>query len=231
MKRSMQAVRVQLLIWKRTQLIPWGALALALAINLGVFAFTKKPASGRNVTGGLAAIYAVPVVFSMQAVSQTFPFAAGLGLTRRSFAAASVLIAAAQALVWGVVLFLLSLVEHATGGFGESLTFFGLPGLLTANRGTQLAAFVVPMFFTALVGFFLGTVVKRFGLTGVFAFLAGLVFVGGVAAIVVSWQHQWTPLLDWTGDRSAFAVVVALPAVLAVLLAGGGWGVLRRAVA
>lgn len=87
------------------------------------------------------------------------------------------------------------------------------------------------MFFTMLLGFFLGTVVKRFGLTGVFAFLAGMVFAGGVAAIIVSWQHLWTPLLAWTGGRNAFAVVVALPAVLAILLAGGGWGVLRRAVA
>lgn len=230
MTRVLQATRVQLLIWRRTQLLPWLALLLSLLVNIGVFAFTGPPASGRNITGGLATIYAFPIAFTLQSVTQTFPFIAGLGLTRWTFARSSALIVTAQAVIWGSALFLLSLLEEATGGFGESLYFFGIVRLMTGNPGTQLLIFIVPLMVSGLLGFFLGAVTKRFGLYGVMLLVLGLLVVGGLVAIGVSWQHDWTPITTWLGDRSAVTLVVGGAAVLMIALGGGGWGVLRRAV-
>ena len=230
MRWTVQALRVQLLIWRRTQLLyPWAILALVFAVNLGVFAFTPTPSNGRNVTGGLVSIYILPLVFTMQAVTQTFPFAAGLGLTRRAFARAVALTVTGQSVLSGVILFALSRLEQASSGWGESLYFFRIPDLLTANHATQLFIFIAPMLFTGFLGFFLGSVTRRFGLTGVLAAFGGLIVVGGAAAIGVSWQHQWQPLWDWASGLSAFAVAVGTPVVLALLLGGSGWGVLRRA--
>ncbi len=231
MTRTSQAIRIQLLIWRRTQLIPWAVLALVLAVTLGVFHFTPLPADGRNAAGGISSLYFFPLVFTMQAVTQTFPFAAGLGLTRRAFASGVALMIVGQATASGLVLFLLSLVEGSTGGWGESLYFFRLPQLMTANRGTELLAYVAPMLFSGFLGFFVGAVSKRFGVSGLLAGLFAIIAVGGGAAVLVSWQQDWTQLYHRVGDLSAFALVVGTPAVLALVLAAGGWGVLRRAAA
>jgi hypothetical protein len=231
MTRTVQSVRVLLVIWRRTQLIPWAVLALVFAVTSGVLHFTPVPHSGRNVVGGLVSIYFFPLVFTFQAVTQTYPFAAGLGLTRRGFARAIALTVTGQAVLTGIVLFVLSRLEQATSGWGESMYFFRIPELLTGNRATQVLAYIAPMLFTAFLGFFLGTVTKRFGLVGVIVAVFTVIVVGGAAAVIVSWQQDWTVLWDRVAGLTAFGLLVGTPAVLAVLLAGAGWGVLRRAVA
>lgn len=231
MTRTVPAMRIQLLIWRRTQLIPWAALALSLAVNLGIFAFVPPSPSGHRTTGGLATIYGFPLAFAVQSIVQTFPFAAGLGITRRAYASSVAVLVTAQGVLWGVLLFLLSLLEGATGGFGESLEFFRVPAMLTGDRATQLLVYIAPLVLSGFLGFLIGAVIRRFGVYGLLTGALGVVVAGGLVAVLVSWQHRWSPLLGWFGDRDALTAVVGLSAVLALLSAGGGWAVLRRAPA
>jgi hypothetical protein len=68
----------------------------------------------------------------------------GISATRKAFYAAVTAYAAGQALLFGLAVSLLSVVERATDGWGVALGFFRLPLLETGNPLTQMLVYAVP---------------------------------------------------------------------------------------
>jgi hypothetical protein len=58
-------------------------------------------------------------------------------------------------------MYLLSVVEGETGGWGVDLDFFRLPFLETGNPLTQMLVYAVPLLLFAATGTVWGAVVKR----------------------------------------------------------------------
>lgn len=227
--RVATAARVQLLLQPRIQLTTWLVLALSFAVNLAIFSMVTPHPSREATTGGLVTLYIFPLVFTMQAVVQVFPLASGLGLSRRAFTLATVMLATAQAVVYGIVLFLLTLLERATGGWGVHMRFFDYPGFLTGDRAVQLLVFIVAFLVVEFLGFGLGAIYKRWGLPGEIVIATSVGVVVALGVLVVTWQHRWGGVLGWFGDRSVLTAAVGLPLLLSLVLLGGGWRVLRRA--
>lgn len=210
--------------------IPWVVVGSSFVINLLVWAALPPDARDQGGTGGLVSLYVTVAIVFLQSVTQLFPMALGLSLSRRTFYLGTVLAAAVQSLVYGVDLTLLTAVEDATDGWGLGLSFWAPGPVDVGNPALQVLVFAVPMFLAASVGMGLGVVVKRWGQLGMWVLGIVLLLVTGIAAALLTWRGGWSSVGAFFVDTSVVALLLAGPAVLAVLLVGAGFLGLRRAV-
>jgi hypothetical protein len=230
MNRVLDVVRVQAFNWRGIVAWPLGILAFTLALNIAIFGAIgdAAPAEGR-VTGALSSIYIVMFVAHLQTMTQVFPFAIGLSVTRRAFFAGSALVVVAQALFFGLVLLLLEQVERATGGWGVGVRYFGLPFVIQENPFAQWLVYVVPFLAVSAIGVFLGVVFKRWGQTGMYVLTITLGVLLAGFAIVVTWQRWWPSVGSFFTGQSTFALLAGYPLAIALLLGAVGWLAIRRA--
>jgi hypothetical protein len=228
--RLLTLLRIQFLNWRLSLAMPVGILALVLGLNLAIFASIgdAAPPEGRT-TGAIMSIYIVVGVGYLQSMTQLFPFALGLGVTRRAFYTATALLAVVEALAYGALLLVLSLVERASGGWGLGLKFFAIDFLVVDNALLQWLVYAVPFVAAAALGIFNGVVFKRWGQAGVYAVTIASSVVLAAAVVLVSWQGWWPQLGGWFAGQSTAALFGVYPLVLALLLGGAGWLAIRRA--
>ncbi|MCE0766750.1 hypothetical protein LWC35_28150 [Pseudonocardia kujensis] len=229
-RRPLAVARMQLINLPVQLGMPWLILALAFAINLVIFALVPDPPAGEpKVTGGLLSIYIFVVVAHLVTMTQVFPFALGLSVTRRDFFTGTALFVLAQAAVQGLLLTLLLVLEEATGGWGMGLHFFGVPFLVQQNWVLQWLVYTVPFLLFSFVSILAGTIYKRFGQLGMWTASIGLLLAGGIAAVLLTWQQAWPAVGRFFSDTPAAVLFAGYPAVLAALAAGVAYLFLRRA--
>jgi hypothetical protein len=230
MKNVLDVARIQAV--HRGWLVGWPLviLTLVLALNVALVAtINATTPADDTATGALTSIYIVLGISHLQTMTQLFPFALGLSVTRRAFYAGTALVVAAQAAFFGLVLLLLEQVEAATGGWGVGIRMFGLPFVPQGNLLAQWLAYTVPFLAISALGVFMGVVFKRWGQPGVYVTTVG----GGVllagAAMLITWQGWWTAVGSFFTGQSALALLAGYPLLIALVLGGAGWLVLRRA--
>ncbi|SCL17001.1 hypothetical protein GA0070616_1176 [Micromonospora nigra] len=230
MNRALTVARLQFVAWPGVVGWPWGILALSFLINLALFATINEPTgAGQPITGGLASIYVVMFVACVSSITQEFPFAIGLGITRRSFYLGNVLQLVGQAISYAAVLYLLTLVEQATNGWGIGLRFFGLPFGWVENPALRFLAFAVPFLLLGFLGIAIALVFKRWGVNGMLT-LSTVALVGfGGLAVLATWRGWWPAVGGWFADQSGAALLVGWPALLTLPLAVLSYLAIRRA--
>jgi hypothetical protein len=230
MKRFQSLLRMQLVDWPVALAWYVGILAAALLINVLIWA-VMSPADRANAqTFGLAAIYIVSLITFQQSMTQLFPFAMGLSATRRTFYTALATFAVAQSLVFGLMLYLLLLVERATNGWNVDVVFFDLAFVRAGNPVAQVLVYAGPLLLFAAVGAFSGSVTKRWGQNGVFGMLLGSVLVIGLLVALATWLESWATIWDWLVTQSAVTFFAGWLLLPAALLLAAGFAVVRRAV-
>ncbi|MFN8080629.1 MAG: hypothetical protein U0Q19_13815 [Kineosporiaceae bacterium] len=222
-------VRLHLLTWKPAVAWPWGILAASFVINLLVQLTLSPAARAQTWTGGLASIYAVVAVWATALVSQVFPFALGLGITRRDYALGTALTLLTLAVVFALALTGLRAVEDATDGFGVGMAFFAPAGLAQDGLILQTLVYATGFVLVGSVMSALAVVHHRWRVTGLFTLIIALILAGGAAGVLVTWRHAWGPVLDAVTGLPTVVAVVVLPLSVAVLAAGAGFAGLRRA--
>jgi hypothetical protein len=232
MRRVLDVARIQTVNWLWVLAWPVALLALILVFNIVLFAAIDDtpPADGRS-TGALMSIYFVMLVVHLQSMTQVFPFALGMGVTRRAFYAGTALVVAAQAVAYGVILTVLGLVETATGGWGVAVRFFVLPFLAQDNLLAQWLVYTVPFLAVSAVGVFAGVVFKRWGQPGVYTLGLGSVVVFGALAVLITWQRWWPAVGSFFTGQSTLVLLTVYPLLIALVLGGAGWLAIRRATA
>jgi len=208
---------------------PLGIMLTSFLINLAVFAVIGDQIPGLHITYGVASIYVVQLVVCGQLMTQLFSFAVGLNASRRAFYLGTALIILAQSVAFGVLLYLAKLVEHATHGWGESLAFFDPVGISHSNNPVQILVYTVPMLLFSYLGVGLGIVTKRWGSNGIFVLSVLTIATTGGASILLTWSHRWSAVGHWFVTQSTVGIAVGWALVPLVLLAVGGYGLLRRA--
>lgn len=211
--------------------IPWMIVGISFAINVAIWGVgdLASQASSAN-TGGLASLYITVLVVFIQAVTQMFPFAMGLSLTRRAFYLGTALVAAAQAVGYALALTVLAAMEGATDGWGVGLDFFTPGRLDVGNPALQVVVYAVPMLACAFIGIGIGVVFKRWGTAGVWALTLVTLAAIGLLVVLTTWLQAWGDVGSWLVDQSIATLAIAIPAALAVLLAAASFAGLRRAV-
>lgn len=229
MKRVVAVARIVLTNWPYALLWPVGIMTGSFLINIALFASIGGQIEGMNVTYGIISIYAVQLIVYSQSMTQMFSFAVGLNATRRAYYAGTALVAVAQSLAFGVLLYLAKLVEHATHGWGVRLAFFDPVGVTHGNGPAQILVYAVPMVLASFIGVFTGVVVKRWGGNGVFTLSVLTLLVTGGAAVLITWTRSWPAVGHWFTSQSALALTVGWVLIPVAALAAGAYGLIRRA--
>lgn len=138
MNTGIKIARYHLLRRADYLLLPWAWLAFGFAVDLVIFALIPEShhmvrtvhglvqvqnTSPRNA-GGLAGIVAVFFALGVTSVARSLPFALTLGVSRRTYYAATGSLALALSAVYGLVLTGLQAIERATNGWGEHVHIF-----------------------------------------------------------------------------------------------------------
>ncbi|MGH3794653.1 MAG: hypothetical protein ACRDSP_07160 [Pseudonocardiaceae bacterium] len=230
MSRVLRVARIQLVNAPVVFGVPWVVLGLAFLVNLAISGAIgdAAPPDGRS-TGALMSIYIMVLVAQLQTMTQVFPFALGLSVTRRAFFAATSLMVAGQSLGYAIVLYLLLQLERATSGWGMSLKFFGLPFLVQHNPVLQVLVYAVPFLFLSFLGVLIGVVFKRWGQMGMYVMSIGTGLLLAGLALLVTLQGWWPAMGRFFADQPTFTLLAGYPLALAVLMAGAGYLVIRRA--
>jgi hypothetical protein len=230
MTEVLDVVRIQLIAWRSRVLIPLGVLALVIAANMAVFVLIADavPRDSR-ITGAVLAAYFTVGSGYLQALTQVFPFALGLGVTRRAFAAGMALLGVVEAAAYGLLIWLLGLVEQATGGWGMRLQFFDLGFLHQDDQLLRWLVYTVPFLPAFALFALIGVVFKRWGQNGVWALLLGSGLALGGLTVLITWRDWWPDLGAWFAGQPVLALTSGYPLVVAVVAGALGWLALRRA--
>ncbi|GGP09560.1 hypothetical protein LDL08_15350 [Nonomuraea glycinis] len=231
MNRIRQVARLQMPAWPQILGWTWSMMAVTFGINLLTFMANYDPGDGVTNTGGLVSLCGIAIGMATVSVTQIFPYALGMSVTRREFYLAWSLLAVVQSVVYALVLYLLRAVEQATGYWGMGMRFFGLPFMDDANPVLLLLGYAVPMLVVTHLGILLGTLYLRWGATGVLAGLTLAFTALGLAAALITWTRQWHAIGRWLLDQSPTALLAGWPVPVAAAFAVGGYRLIRRATA
>ncbi|MEP6477884.1 MAG: ABC transporter permease [Rhodoglobus sp.] len=237
LQRILNVVRLHFTNPWTTIVLPWMILGIIFVASLAVWwiIFANLPsdadradaADGLQYSGGINYIFVYMMVVAIQAISITFPFAQGYGVTRRDYYLGSSLAFVLLAAMYSIGLTILSLIEELTHGWGFGGQMF-TPVYFGDNWMQRLFVFFVTFLFFFFVGAAIATVWVRWKATGVTAFfiVLGVILIG--AAALLTFTSSWAVIGNFfagAGLLGSFAWSLVLTAIAAIT----GFFVLRRA--
>ncbi|OLT45490.1 hypothetical protein BJF85_18595 [Saccharomonospora sp. CUA-673] len=230
--RILNVARIQLVNKVMVIGLPLFILLCVFAVNLALFLAVPfpEPEDGMAMTGAVISIYIATAIVHVQTMSQTLPFALGMSITRRDFVFAAGAVVVGQALLYGVVLWVMRLLERATGGWGVNVAMFDLAFMETANPLTQILVFAAPFLFVSFCGLWAGIVFQRWGQLGVWVWILSFAAVLVGATAVVGWQDWWSSVGSFFTDTPTVVLLGVYPTVIAVVFAAATYATSRRAV-
>jgi len=182
---------------------------------------------GTQFSGSSFFIYIYMMVVAIQAISITFPFALGYGVTRRDYYLGSALAFVVLAVIYTAGLTLISAAETMTGGWGMGVTIFA-PVYFGAGIAERIFVQFVAFLFFLFFGSAIAAVWVRWKATGVTMFFivvaALLVGLIALATFTGSWSAVGARLVD-LGVLGVAAWSLVLTAISGV----AGFTLLRRA--
>ncbi|MEU5266292.1 hypothetical protein [Amycolatopsis sp. NPDC021455] len=229
MTRVLDVARIQLVNWPTLVAYPLAMPALMPLLGLLIDISNGETAIGPHENYLLPMLLGVAVTGHLQTMTQVFPFALGLGVTRRQFAAATALVVTAQAALLGSVLLAFDAVEQLTGGWGRESRIFGIGALHQDGLVAQWAVYTGPIVATSAICVLAGAVFQRWRQTGIYLAVFGGAAVLAAAGAVVATLHWWPSITGFLGDQSSLTLLAAVPLVFALASGGAAWLVLRRA--
>ena len=229
MKRLVDVARIQTANWMSIFVWPLAIMATALLFNVLVYVLSGADAPGDRSNGALLSLYLFMLVAHAQTMTQVFPFALGMGVTRRAFYGGTALLVLAQATFYGLLLVMLNAFERATGGWGLRIRFFDLSFLTQGNVVAQWLVYTVPFLAMSAMGVFAGVVFKRWGQPGVYTLgIGSTLLLAGLGMLITS-QGWWPAVGSFFAGQSTFALFTVYPLLIALVLGAAGWVAVRRA--
>lgn len=216
--------------------LPWLILGVIFAANLVIWALIRaatdaesaaNASEGMQWSGAATYIFVYMMVVSVQAISVSFPYALGFGVTRRDFYLGSALTFVLLSAMYSLGLAILAELEVVTGGWGLGGTMFASIYFGEGFFSRLFIFFVLNLFFF-FVGSLFASIWVRWKANGL---VVGFIALG---ALVLGTLTLLT-LTDGWGTFGSFFVhfgwvgSYAWSLVLTVLAALAGFFILRRA--
>jgi hypothetical protein len=179
-------------------------------------------------TGAVSYIFIYVMIIAVQAISRTFPFSLGFGVTRRDFYLGSALAFVTLALGFAVVLTVMSVIEIATGGWGVGGRMFAPLYFTNSFWLLRFVMYFCAFLFVLFIGSAAATMFVRWRATGLTAFFAiiAVILLGAIAYVTL--DHQWPAVGTWFTTSGPVGVTLwtLVPSVVAGV---AGFFILRRA--
>jgi hypothetical protein len=206
--------------------LPWGVLAINFVIWY-VIAGSFGDHGAQVPSYNICVIYIVVFAVGMLSMFRSLPYAFALGVSRRDYYCGTVLLAIALAVVSGLALALLKVLEEVSDGWGVGLHFFRVSYILAGPWYLTWLTSFVGLTLMFLCGMWFGLVFRRWGLFGIITFACAQVAAALIGVLVVSSSHDWSSVGHFFTTLSAAGFTGQLALLTAVLLAGG-YGTMRR---
>jgi hypothetical protein len=217
--------------------LPWIILGSIFLVNLAIwwiiFASVTSASDRADVSDGLQYsgasfyVFVYMLVVAVQAISITFPFALGYGVTRRDYYLGTALNFVILSAIYSLGLTLLSVIEKLTNGWGMggrmfTAVYFG------DGWPQRLYLFFVGFLFFFFIGSLFASVYVRWKANGLVALFIGLgVLVVAVVALA-TFTQGWGVVGAFFG-QAGLVGSVSWSLVITALAAVAGFLVLRRA--
>jgi len=226
MRRVLDVARIQLTNWPRMVVYP-----LALMASLAVLGLVIDLSNGgaADQVFLLQTIYLVVAGAHLQTITQVFPFAVGLSVTRRDFFAATALVVTGYAVVFGVVQLGFLGIERASGGWGRQVRIFDLDYLRQGNLLAQWLAYTIPFLAVSAAAVLLGVVFQRWQQPGVYVLATGVVALLAGIGVLVSALGRWPEIGRFFARQPPLALNAGYPLAIALILGAVAWLAIRRA--
>lgn len=219
-----------------TIILPWIILGLIFAANWVIWWIINTAAGpdaavdaseGLQYSGASAYIFIYMMVVAITAMSITFPFALGYGVTRRDYYLGSALTFVGLSAMFTIGLTILSVIEEATNGWGLGGRMFTAIYFGDTWYQRMFIFFALFLFFF-FFGAAIATVWVRWKATGVTAFfiVVGALLVAGAAVLTLT--ESWNIIGNFfvgAGLIGSFAWSLVLTVIAAIT----GFFILRRA--
>ncbi|WP_010525838.1 hypothetical protein [Nesterenkonia sp. F] len=208
-----------------------GAWALSLGIGLWAQRLDGGPGPGDPVyTGsGQAALWCLAFMAAYSG-SHTFPFALALSFSRRVYLLGTLLVFVLIAICYGIVFGAAAAVEQATDGLGLHTYSHALPFLVADGIWVAGLAAAVVALMLMLIGFGASMLYRRFGVLVFWLVLLVLTVLIVVAVLLTVQTVGWDGLWGWF-DRQTALSAAGWSGLVAVVMAGVDYGLIRRATA
>jgi hypothetical protein len=218
--------------------IPWLIMAVIFAANYMIWWIISRSVEsqadladaqeGLSYSGATFYIFVYMMVVAVQAVSATFPFAQGYGVTRRDFYLGTSLAFVALAAIYSAGLTILSYIEEATGGWGLGGRMFTSIYFGTGEWYARFTLYLLIFLFFFFVGAATAAVYVRWRSNGLIAFFAVILLMLLGAAALVTLSEGWPAVGSWF-VRTGANGVIAWSLVPTAASAVAGYFILRRA--
>jgi hypothetical protein len=179
-------------------------------------------------SGAVSYIYVYGIVISVQAISRTFPFSLGFGVTRRDFYLGSVLAFVVLSFAFALVLTIMSVIEIATNGWGLGGRMFAPVWFTSDSWLLRFVMYLCAFLFLLFIGTAGAAFYVRWRATGLTAFFGIIAIIALAAIAYFTLAHQWPAVGPWI-DRSGPVGITVWLLVPAAVFAVAGFFVLRRA--
>lgn len=216
--------------------LPWMILGIIFAANIAIWILIRAAAGpegaanaseGMQWSGASNYIFVYMMVVAVQAISITFPFALGFGVTRRDFYLGSAVTFVGLSAMYSLGMAILAEIEVATGGWGLGGTMFA-PVYFGEGFFPRLFIFFVTNLFFFFIGSMFASIWVRWKANGLVVGLValGAILLGGVALLTLT--QSW-PAFAGFFVHFGFVGSYAWSLVLTALAALAGFFILRRA--
>ncbi|OAB39525.1 hypothetical protein [Paenibacillus glacialis] len=186
--------------------IPLSILLFNFVINLIVSFIPSN--STQIYTGGVIPIYIYIFVMGTITLSQTFPFALGLSITRKNYFLGTTTMITLVSAIMACLLCIASLIERLTNHWGGFLHFFNIPYLNDGTLVEQLCIYFIIMMFMYFVGLSISSVHRRYGGLGMLILVVLVALLFGTGGFSF-YQYQWVDtLIRWLNHVSAFDIAL-----------------------
>lgn len=181
---------------------------------------------GMQWNGAIFALLGPLMGLGVGAMTQYFPLATGLGLTRNEFTRGTTLVFLGTALGFAVFVTIGKLIEAATRGWGLHIRFFNVVYTGTGPAWQTLVQTFILITAAIFVGAALSTMVNRWGAFALWIFFAVLVLLGLIVVMIASLNDPFGEWLLSLLNAEWWQWMLVLAAV--AVIAGGTWAVLVR---
>jgi hypothetical protein len=218
--------------------LPLIVLGAIFLINLAIWWIIVESTGGINsadrstthlgYSGAVSYIYVYGIVIAVQAISRTFPFSLGFGVTRRDFYLGSALAFVVLSFGFAIVLTIMSVIEIATNGWGVGGRMFAPLFFTNSFWLLRFVMYFCAFLFLLFIGTAGATFFVRWRATGLTVFF-GIIAVLLLAAVAYfTLGHQWPTVGSWFTQSGPVGVTLwlLLPAAICGV---AGFLVIRRA--
>ena len=208
-------------------ILPWAILALDFLIAVAIASSLPSSPGQPRYAGALAGLYVVILIVGATAISVQLPFALALGVSRRSFYAGTALVALAVAVVYGLALTVLQLIERGSGGWGLNMHFFRVPYLLAGPWYLSWLTSFVGLALMLAWGMWFGLVYRRWNVVGLLSFIAVQALALAAVLLIIAGANAWHSVSRFFATLTIEGLT-GLLALLTVVLLAGGYATVRR---